>query len=213
MASSPHTIDLAGPDANGVAPVALKIVVLSGPDEGKEAPLGSTCEIGTDSRCGFVLTDSSVSRKHARISIERGIVVVRDLKSRNGTFIGETQIREGTIALGNVLRVGRTHLAIQPRWLVREVTPSKAHAFGELFGESLAMREVFAILERVAKADVTLLVEGESGTGKELVARSVHAASARAKGPYVVSIAARSRASLPRASCSDTRRVRSRAGD
>src|SRR5213075_70027 len=34
--------------------------------------------------------------------------------------------------------------------------------------------------------DVTVLVEGESGTGKELVARSLHAASPRSKGPYVV---------------------------
>jgi transcriptional regulator with GAF, ATPase, and Fis domain len=48
------------------------------------------------------------------------------------------------------------------------------------------MREIFAILERVAATDVTLLIEGESGTGKELAARSVHSESPRAAGPYVV---------------------------
>jgi transcriptional regulator with GAF, ATPase, and Fis domain len=48
------------------------------------------------------------------------------------------------------------------------------------------MREIFAILERVAPSEVTILVEGESGTGKELVARSVHTASPRAAKPYVV---------------------------
>jgi DNA-binding NtrC family response regulator len=185
MGSSPHTIDIAAPDA-GAAPVALKVVVLSGPEEGKEAPLGSTCEIGTDEDCELVLTDPAVSRRHARITLERGAITIRDLKSRNGTFVGETRVREANVTLGSVLRVGRTSLAIQPRWLVREVTPSAARSFGELFGESLAMREVFAILERVAKSDVTVLVEGESGTGKELVARSLHAASPRAKGPYVV---------------------------
>jgi DNA-binding NtrC family response regulator len=64
--------------------------------------------------------------------------------------------------------------------------PSSARRFGELFGESLAMREVFAVLERVAPTDVTVLIEGESGTGKEVAARSIHAASARSRGPYVV---------------------------
>jgi DNA-binding NtrC family response regulator len=47
------------------------------------------------------------------------------------------------------------------------------------------MREVFAVLERVAGSDATLLVEGETGTGKELVARAIHEASPRRRGPFV----------------------------
>jgi DNA-binding NtrC family response regulator len=47
------------------------------------------------------------------------------------------------------------------------------------------MREVFAVLERVASSDATILVEGETGTGKELVARAVHEASNRRRGPFV----------------------------
>src|SRR5262249_62310528 len=79
-----------------------------------------------------------------------------------------------------------TSIAVQARYHLREVAPSKARVFGELVGESVAMREVFAILERVAPSDVTVLIEGESGTGKELAARSIHRASSRASGPYVV---------------------------
>jgi DNA-binding NtrC family response regulator len=48
------------------------------------------------------------------------------------------------------------------------------------------MREVFAVLERVAASNASVLIEGESGTGKELAARSVHFASPRAEQPYVV---------------------------
>jgi two-component system, NtrC family, response regulator GlrR len=48
------------------------------------------------------------------------------------------------------------------------------------------MREIFAILERAARSNATVLIEGEIGTGKSLAARSVHRASARASGPYVV---------------------------
>jgi DNA-binding NtrC family response regulator len=65
------------------------------------------------------------------------------------------------------------------------VVPSQARRFGELVGASLAMREVFAVLERVSASDVTVLVEGETGTGKELVARALHAASDRRAGPFV----------------------------
>jgi DNA-binding NtrC family response regulator len=48
------------------------------------------------------------------------------------------------------------------------------------------MQKLFAILERVSKADVSVLVEGESGTGKELVASQIARRSSRADGPFVV---------------------------
>jgi transcriptional regulator with PAS, ATPase and Fis domain len=48
------------------------------------------------------------------------------------------------------------------------------------------MRELFADLVRIARSEVTLLIEGETGTGKELVAESVHSESQRADGPFVV---------------------------
>jgi DNA-binding NtrC family response regulator len=181
------TQDLAGfHGRDGTAPVALKLVVVAGPDEGLEAAIAGPCEIGSDPTCGLVLTDRSVSRRHVRVSVEQGKIVVKDLRSRNGTFVGETRVRDAEVNLGAVLKLGRTEIAVQPRWMLREVSPSTARSFGQLLGESLAMREIFAVLERVARTDVTLLVEGESGTGKELVARSLHEASARSKGPYVV---------------------------
>jgi transcriptional regulator with GAF, ATPase, and Fis domain len=48
------------------------------------------------------------------------------------------------------------------------------------------MRELFADLERIAPSEVTLLLEGETGTGKDLIAESLHAASQRRSGPFVV---------------------------
>ncbi|MEW5851913.1 MAG: sigma-54 dependent transcriptional regulator [Myxococcota bacterium] len=54
-----------------------------------------------------------------------------------------------------------------------------------LVGESTAMKELHALLLKVARSDATVHIHGESGTGKELVARTIHQKSARAAGPFI----------------------------
>ena len=54
-----------------------------------------------------------------------------------------------------------------------------------LLGESVAMREVFRLIGRVAASDLNVLVTGETGTGKELVAHALHEESARRDRPFV----------------------------
>ena len=54
-----------------------------------------------------------------------------------------------------------------------------------LIGESQPMRELYKTLERIAPADIGILLLGESGSGKEVVARAIHALSDRRKGRFV----------------------------
>jgi formate hydrogenlyase transcriptional activator len=61
----------------------------------------------------------------------------------------------------------------------------EVYRFDEMVGRSRALRDVFEAVDRVAATDATVLVLGETGTGKELVARAVHAASARKDRPLV----------------------------
>jgi DNA-binding NtrC family response regulator len=56
---------------------------------------------------------------------------------------------------------------------------------GELVGSSVPMRRVYALIERAAPTEVTVLIHGETGTGKELVARAVHLNSPRRGGPFL----------------------------
>lgn len=58
-------------------------------------------------------------------------------------------------------------------------------AFGEMVGRSAIMQEVFNAIRRVAPTETTVLITGETGTGKELVAKAIHAHSARRAGPFV----------------------------
>jgi two-component system response regulator AtoC len=67
--------------------------------------------------------------------------------------------------------------------LRREI--AKARGVGELVAESPAMKEVLRVVQKVAAAPTTVLIQGESGTGKEVVARAVHDLSTRADRPFV----------------------------
>ena len=62
---------------------------------------------------------------------------------------------------------------------------TKRLAYGSMIGESQAMRDMRALIDKAAQSDATVLVTGESGTGKELVARALHFAGRRAGGPFV----------------------------
>ncbi|HYH98219.1 sigma-54 dependent transcriptional regulator [Hyalangium sp.] len=62
---------------------------------------------------------------------------------------------------------------------------AKKAASGELIGAEGGLKDVAALLPRVAASEATVLVRGESGTGKELVARAIHLASPRLDGPFV----------------------------
>jgi len=60
-----------------------------------------------------------------------------------------------------------------------QVGQGRSHGFSEIVGDSLPLRRVLDLVEKVAASDSTVLITGESGTGKELIARAIHERSAR----------------------------------
>jgi len=77
----------------------------------------------------------------------------------------------------------RRELERENRSLRRAI--DRTSALGDLIGESPAMRDIFALVRRVANSRSSVLITGESGTGKEVVARTLHFASPRAAKPFV----------------------------
>ena len=61
----------------------------------------------------------------------------------------------------------------------------EAKAFGDLVGQSAALRHVVSQIDVVAPTEASVLILGETGTGKELVAHEIHRRSARKDGPLV----------------------------
>jgi len=161
--------------------------VQRGKDAGKvmvlQKPLVS---IGTLPENDLVLSDPTVSRRHAIIEEKSTGYVLRDMDSTNGTFLDGVRVREGYLAPGSIIRLGQTELSFSPLEERIENLKRNLDHFGELTGCSSPMREVYGILDRIAPTDVTVLLEGETGTGKDLAARAIHTHSRRASGPFVV---------------------------
>ena len=141
--------------------------------------------VGSRPENDVVVDDPSVSRLHLEIAAEDAGFRLRDLGSRNGTFVDGYRVKDIYLRDGSVIRAGKSEIAFRLASHEVDIPAGGAARFGPLVGASIAMRELYAVLAKVARADTTLLVEGETGTGKELVARAVHEASARASGPLV----------------------------
>ena len=170
------------------APIrAAQLRVVDGPDRGVEIDLPAIgVVLGTDPACDVVLQDQFVSRRHCSVAPHAQGFAVADLGSRNGTVIDGVAVGKVVAPPGACLRIGKTLVQLVPADEVVDIPPSKADHFGALYGGSIAMRQVFAILERAAKSAAPILFLGESGTGKELMARGVHDHSPRKNGPFVV---------------------------
>ena len=164
-----------------------KLVVISGPEQGTEVEISKArCSGGRSIINDLVLTDKAVSGTHFEIVVRDDGYRLRDLKSRNGVFVGDLQVREVFLRPGVTFRTGQTQIQFQPTSDVVEIELSKKDRFDRVIGASPSMREIFASLEKVSPSDLTVLITGETGTGKELIARGIHNASSRKKKPFVV---------------------------
>jgi transcriptional regulator with PAS, ATPase and Fis domain len=91
-------------------------------------------------------------------------------------FAGQASLILQTAILMNQLTTDRDRMAGQ----------LEAQRFGDIIGSCPSLQEVFRRVQKVAAADVNVLITGETGTGKELFARELHRRSNRANGPFIV---------------------------
>jgi two-component system response regulator GlrR len=163
------------------------LVVLSGADAGAtHASSGDRVILGTHESAGFVLHDEAVSRFHCELCLVDGRPVLRDLGSKNGTLLDGVAVGVAYPRAGSVLTLGRTEIRFELQRDPVRLPLSTRDRFGRMVGTGVAMRRAFALLERAAASDATVLLEGETGTGKEVAAESIHLEGARRDGPFVV---------------------------
>ncbi len=175
------------PDPSGEQGVLI-IRILSGALKGNDAIIlgHEPFIIGTDFSTTLRLPDPSVSRRHIELINRGGYVRATDLGSTNGSYFEGNRFERLDLGPGSVFRLGETELQVVAPEKNDPIPPSEETSFGRLLGKSRKMREVFAVLERAARTEATVLITGETGTGKEIVAEAIHEESERKTGPFVV---------------------------
>ena len=176
-----HRLQLTGAEVEVVAGSAAG----TGPGVVMDIPPAGLL-IGSGPDCDVRLEDPLVSRRHLELRPEEEGVRVRDLDSTNGTLVHGVMMRDVLITNDTVLGVGDCSLSIRLSSEPLDVQLSPRRSFGDAVAHSAAMRHVFALLERAAQSDVTVLLEGDSGTGKDVLATALHSESKRAESSFVV---------------------------
>jgi DNA-binding NtrC family response regulator len=151
----------------------------------RRVPLGGEKVIvGSAGDAGVVVHDVTVSSRHCAMTVVAAGVVIEDLGSKNGTFVGMARIQQALGQAGTVVTVGRSTLLILA---MDSPDPNEepAEPLAGVAGASIPMRRVAAQVRRLATHSLPVLIMGESGTGKELIARALHAEGPRRTRPFV----------------------------
>ena len=138
------------------------------------------------------IDDPSVSRQHALLRVgQSGVLQIEDLGGANGTQVqlrrsrrlGETEsltpLRNSSLPVS----VGDRVLFGSVPAIIQRFAPM-AFAAGPIVADP-RMSALYADLDRVAVSSISVLLLGETGTGKEVLARTLHARSKRASGPFI----------------------------
>lgn len=151
--------------------------------------------IGRAPSCDFVLENGFISSQHAEVFFHDGEYRLRDLHSRNGTFLNDVKITERALLPEGVIRLGRLALPYQieaasngssdiPGIVLPGLRPGEGERM--LVGASKPFQNLLNRLKKIAAGNEAVLLLGPTGVGKDLIAHYLHAMNPKRKAhPYV----------------------------
>lgn len=181
----------------------LELVVFAASDDPLVHPLPPSGKVilGRAEDTDVRIDDPSVSRKHAALHLDPPMRV-EDLGSSNGTFVRRREERwsDGdtrkvhrkpgetfAVDIGERIFIGSVVATIRRATFARRVSDSTppAPASDRVVIQSPNMQALYDDARRMARSDMSVLILGETGVGKEVLARAIHKASPRSKGPFL----------------------------
>lgn len=161
------------------------VTVCDGPGPGRRNAFHQErITIGSASWNDVTIPEPTVSRAHCVLEYRSEGLAIRDLDSRNGTFVGGMRVREAFLPPVARIALGRATLEVRSTVAGRD--GAEADGLGRIVAKSRSMRLIVRVLRRVAASDVPVVLEGEPGTGKRLIARTLHDIGPRVACPFIV---------------------------
>lgn len=114
-------------------------------------------------------------------------MAVKALKQGATDFILKPWQNEKLVAtIATAIKLRKSYNEVDKLKKAKEMLEEQiSRPFADIIGESQAIRDVFALIDKVAKTDANVLILGENGTGKELIARAIHQRSLRHEENFV----------------------------
>ena len=114
-------------------------------------------------------------------------MAVKALKKGATDFILKPWQNEKLVAtISTAIRLKQSYNQVDKLRRAKEMLEEQiSKPFSEIIGESAAIKDVFALINKVARTDANVLILGENGTGKELIARAIHQRSLRKENSFV----------------------------
>lgn len=114
-------------------------------------------------------------------------MAVRALKEGATDFILKPWQNEKLVAtISTAIKLKKSYNEVDKLRKAKQMLEEQiSQPFRDIIGQSDALKEVFTLIDKVAKTDANILILGENGTGKELVARAIHQKSMRKDGSFV----------------------------
>ncbi|MFN7454389.1 MAG: sigma 54-interacting transcriptional regulator [Pseudobdellovibrionaceae bacterium] len=146
--------------------------------ESEPLEIGQSLMIGRSEDCQVVLGDTTVNDRHARLENKGEFVLLRDLRTAQGTFVNEEPILEKILQESDIIRIG------EQSWCFSLCATRERASIG-LSSKNENWNARLMELSNIARSEFPVLLLGASGTGKEILAQKIHENSNRKPGPFV----------------------------
>lgn len=144
----------------------------------QQIQIGDFLTLGRDVQNEILVEDDYASCRHARIERKSNGFLLRDLRSRNGTFINGIQVFEALLNDGDRVKIGHTDFFFTSEALTQS-------PLIVLNSQCVAWQRQLQKLPNIAQAPFPILLTGPSGTGKDVMAQAIHRLSPRKAGAFV----------------------------
>ena len=153
---------------------SIRVEVIDGPDRGKQATSTETLSVGTAKDNALVVADFTVSRYHLEVSVGAKGIVVADLGSTNGTYVGAVRIDRAIVPPGTAVKLGGTIIRFDDAVRSTVHVDGRAPELAGMLARSPQMLPIPGsgnpehVAQNIAAAGMTLSPDEISAIGKSL---------------------------------------------